>query len=211
MKRSAVFSSMVLAASCFGFAAALAGEAAAQPGYYRPPEPAPIPVAEPAPAARNWGIGLRTTGLSITSEADENNTIELQGAGAHLRYRLAPAWRAELTFEGASNEKDKEATFQRSSGMATLGLHYIFNPYSRWNWYAIGGIGRTSSEITYTGANGGEAVETFEEQHFHLGLGLERRFESISIGAELRAVGLSRDDTEGDGERYLGVDGPVPY
>jgi len=188
----------------------VAATASAQPGNWAPPpEPAPQPAAA-APEVQRWGIGLRTANLEVTSTSDEDNKVELKGAGLHLRYLLAPAWRAELTLEGVSSDDDSLG-FTRSSDVVTLGLHYIFNPYASWNWYALAGFGHTSTEITYDTANGAERVEEFGESHVAIGIGLERRFERIGLGAELRALALSRDDGEGDGELYAGVDGPVPY
>src|SRR5690606_25570411 len=78
----------------------LAGSAAAQPGAYAPPA-APPPA---APEPPRWGIGLRTTALSLVNQADERDHTELGGGGLHLRYRFASHWRAELTLEGAAGE-----------------------------------------------------------------------------------------------------------
>jgi hypothetical protein len=185
----------------------LAATASAQPGSYAAP-PEPAPAATQVDPVRKWGVGLRTSTMSITSEADEDNTIELGGVGLHVRYLLAPNWRAELTVEGVQSD-DETLGFARDSTAGTLALHYVLNPYARWNWYALAGVGRTETEITYEG-NATDYVETFSEGHVHVGLGLERRFDRISLGAEVRGVGLVRDDNEGDGELYAGADGPVP-
>jgi opacity protein-like surface antigen len=183
--------------------------AAAQPGNYAEPPPGQEPTVAPVHRVQKWGIGLRLTSMDVRSADNEDNEISLAGAGIHVRYLLASHWRAELTLEGVENDNEDELGYTRSSGMATLGMHYIFNPYDAWNVYGLAGIGRTSTEIIYQG-NASETVEKFEESHFHLGIGLERRFENLSLGAELRAVGLTRDDEAGDGEFYAGVDGPVP-
>ncbi len=188
----------------------MTGAATAQPGAYAEPPPnGPAPVATAAPRVQKWGIGIRTTNLEIVSSDDENNAVELSGVGLHLRYRLAPNWRAELTVEGAKSD-DETLGFTRDSTIGTLGLHYIFNPYARWNVYGLAGLGVTETEIEYDANSRGGQIEEFSETHLHLGIGLERRFETISLGAELRGVFLARNDEEGDALQYAGVDGPVP-
>jgi len=193
------------ALSTFTLVSLTAHTALAQaPGTYAPPAPMPAVYAEADPP-RRVGIGLRSTGIGVASAADEDHQIKLQGGGRHLRYQFAEHWRAELMVEGAEGEPE-HGRYTRASSLATLGVHYLFTPYSSWNWYALLALGGTATEITY--AN--DTTEQFAETHAHLGLGLEYRWDRLSLGAELRAVGLARDDEEGDAPRYVDRDGPVP-
>ena len=43
-----------------------------------------------------------------------------------------------------------------------------------------------------------------------VGVGVERRFDSVGIAAQLYGVGLERNDEELDGPAYVGREGPVP-
>lgn len=193
---------------------ALAGTAAAQaPGYYAaPPPPAygpPPPPAPPPQRANRWGIGLSAGSMDVVNANNEDQTIEMEGGGIHLRYRLGPSVSLELGIDGFEGEV---ADFRRQSASGTLSLFYHLTPYSKWNWYLLGGLGSTHDAIYYGGrTDDAEPDEEFVEHHLHLGLGLERRWNQLGIGAELRGVALGRDDNELDGQRYNGLDGPVPY
>jgi hypothetical protein len=156
--------------------------------------PGPVVVVAPAPQLPKWGIGLRVTSLTLAPESNPDAETEYGGGGLQLRYRLAPRWQLELAVDHV-NEKLEDGTMgTRQLDSVTLAAQYHFRPYHRWDWYAMVGIGGT--------ANGDPDISDEEREassvgHFALGVGLERRWTHLAIGAELRAVGLApREDAQ---------------
>jgi hypothetical protein len=174
---------------------ALTAPAAAQPGNYYPPAPL-APAVEPPPAPARWGIGVRLGSLEVTDADNDEASWSMAGLGAHVRLRLTEAWRLELTVDAMSTEP--EAVVERDTVFANLGLHYVFTSHSDWNLYALVALGGAATELRY--ADG--TSEEFAESLAQVGLGLERRFDSLSVGAELRLGGLALDPEQGDAVSY---------
>jgi len=148
--------------------------------------------------AGEWGIGFRTAAQTIAAEGGEDNALHLSGGGIQVRWRWSPRWSLELTAEGLVHESEGGA-YTRRMDPGTLAIRYHLTPYRRWDWYLLFGVGGTHTEVTYRKADGQTmVVETAEEAHAHFGAGLERRWRRLGLGAELRFVGLSRDDEQLD-------------
>jgi hypothetical protein len=154
-------------------------------------------------------VGLRATSQSIAAESNADNRLDLAGGGLHVRWRITRNWGLELSAEHIKAEKG-DGAFVRESQPVTLSASYHFSRGILWDWYLLAGVGGTESEVTYRKSDGAMATETFAETHVHLGIGLERSFGPLAIGAELRAIGLARDNDQGDAPRYGELDGPVP-
>jgi hypothetical protein len=169
----------------------------------------PAPYAPQAPQASRWAIGLRTTAQNIAPESNVDNKLNLQGAGLHVRYRMNRRWGFELSTEHVRAELGGGA-FVRESNPVTLSASFHFGRSFKWDYYVLAGIGGTETEITRTTPQGGEINEAFKESHVHLGIGIERQWRHLAVGAELRAIGLERNQEEGDAPRYGESDGPVP-
>lgn len=167
----------------------------------------------PSANAEGWirgrlGVGLHASSTSLSDPNDDGaDPVELGGGGLQVRYRLAPKWELELSLGGASAET---AEADREMGVASLGVLYHFNPASKWVWSVLGGIGAAGETVTIK-SNGEPATEReLENGMLYLGGGLERRFGRFSIAAELRLVGISRDEEAADGPEFAGKDSPVP-
>jgi hypothetical protein len=159
-----------------------------------------------AEARGKLGVGLRATSQTVAPEGNEENHLELGGGGLHVRYRFTRLLGIELTAEHLKAEKGG-GDFVRESSPVTLAATIHFGGLL-WDWYGIVGVGATESEVTFRRGDA-MATETFVESHVHLGIGLERTFGPLAIGAELRAIGLSRNPEEGDAPKYGDLDGPV--
>jgi hypothetical protein len=184
-----------LAAVPVAVATASAQPAGAAPGACETCySPAPV-AAAPAPevdTSRRWGVGLRMTSFAIANRADpEGEPDQLGGGGLQIRYRFARRWEAELGFDGLSHHHDDDgATRAENEGpelvSTSLAALYHFRPERRWDWYVLAGIGSIAPPDEDDGAQVRGA--------FHLGIGIERRWRKIGIGAELRAVGIAPVD-----------------
>ncbi len=162
-----------------------------------------------ARAEGQWGIGLRTTAQNIAPESNVDNKLNLQGGGLHVRYRANRHWGFELSSEHVRAELGGGA-FVRESNPVTVGASFHFGRSFRWDYYVLMGVGGTESEVTRTLDNGATVTEVFEESHVHFGLGLERHWRHLAVGAELRAIGFERDQDKGDAPAYGEADGPIP-
>lgn len=155
--------------------------------------PAPVVMVEAPPSLPTWGIGLRMTSLTLAPESNPDAETEYSGGGLQVRYRLAPRWQLELALDHVTERLEDGEMGTRQLQSATLAAQYHFRPYNRWDWYALVGIGGTGNgdpEIS------DEEREASQMGHVHLGVGLERRFRHLAIGAELRAVGIAPREEE---------------
>lgn len=201
---------MKIATLAFAATLVLPAVAAAQPGAA---PPGAIPPVDPAPQVytpeldHKLGIGLRLGGMGLESSADPERKAELGGGGVHVSYRFTPRWSIELNIEGMSGELADGRT--RQTSMVTLGALLHLTPLATWDWYLAGGLGAVHDNILVGGPDT-DVMYEFSEGMVQLGGGVARRWDRVSIGAELRLVGMSRSDEELDGPEFEGRDGPVP-
>jgi hypothetical protein len=201
---------MKITTLAFALTIALPAVAAAQPGA----APGATPIADPAPAqavapelAHKLGVGLRLGGLGLESSADPERKVELGGGGLHLGYRFSARWEIELNLEGMSGELD-DGRFRETS-MVTLGALLHLTPLRTWDWYLAAGLGAVRDNIR-SGGPDTDVMYEFAQGMFQLGGGVARRWDRVSVGAELRLIGMGRNDEELDGPQFAGKDGPVP-
>jgi hypothetical protein len=174
--------------------------AAAPPGYAAPMAPVVVvaPRTQGWDGQQRWGLGLRLTSLALHQGDDVENETHYAGGGLQLRYRLNARWELELAAEHV-REHDPESGEMieggRELGSGTLSALFHMRPYSRWDWYLLAGVGGTQD-----GREGltEEQRKESAQGHVHLGIGLERRFRHIGIAAELRAVGMVKEEQEED-------------
>lgn len=155
--------------------------------------PAPVVMVEAPPSLPRWGIGLRMTSLTLAPENNPDAETEYSGGGLQVRYRLAPRWQLELALDHLTERLEDGEMGTRQLQSATLAAQYHFRPYNRWDWYALVGIGGTGNgdpEIS------DEEREASQMGHVQLGVGLERRWNHLAIGAEFRAVGMAPREEE---------------
>ncbi len=162
---------------------ASASTAAAQPATV-----AAYPPPAPSPQQPGFGIGLHVRGMSLVdTEIDEPEPEDfkgLGGSGLHLRYRLNKRFGVELGMDALANVAESR---KHSSVQLSAVLH--LTPRGNWNWYVLAGFGGGTDEITHSGHD-----YKFEQGSGHLGMGLERRFGRIGLGAEIRSIAVVRDE-----------------
>lgn len=166
-------------------------------------------LAADARAQGRWAIGLRTTAQNMAPESNVDNKLNLQGGGLHVRYRMNHRWGFEVSSEHVRAELGGGA-FVRESNPVTIAASFHFSRSLKWDYYLLLGIGGTESEVTRLRDDGSEITEVFKESHVHFGMGIERQWNHLALGAELRAVGAERDQDQGDAPRYGEADGPIP-
>ena len=154
-------------------------------------------------------VGIHASGGGL-SDADDESAEELDvgGGGLTARYAISRRWDIELSGEGLSGESPE---LRRSLGIVTLAGRFRFNPTARWRWSALAGIGSADEEVELLD-NDGDPILTRQFRHavFTIGGGLERRFGRIGVSAELRVLGLVRDDEELDGPEFAGKNSLIP-
>jgi hypothetical protein len=150
--------------------------------------PAPVVVVAAPPELPKWGLGLRMTSMTLAPESNPDAETQYGGGGVQLRYRVAPHWQLELALDHVQEQLENGEMGTRQLDSAVLAAQYHFRPYARWDWYAmlgVGGIGDGDPEIS------DEQRKASQQGQFALGVGLERRWNHLGVGAELRAVGVS--------------------
>lgn len=170
------------------------------------------PVAAPAAPSRalpRWGLGLHLQSLTIADPAAmDGEGTPYGGGGLQVRYRLSPRWQLELA-AGHVTEQDVDEAVARHLDTVALSAQYHPRPFARWDLYLVAGLGATSDGDPDATDEAKEASRIGDVQ---LGVGVERRFGRIGVGAELRAVFQAEpepDDaalmTTGDDERARGA------
>jgi hypothetical protein len=182
-------------------------------------------VAQPAQAdpwngAQKWGVGFHLTGMGLgPAETDDDaglgddpEQLDLGGAGLQVRYRLNRRWEFEAEIDHVAGELENGGLARDYKSM-TLAAMFHINPNSQWTWSVIGGFGGGTDDVRFVEMADGKPSTrnaTFSHGHVHLGVALERRFENIGVGAQLRAVGMGRNEEDADGPLFEGSDEPTP-
>jgi hypothetical protein len=174
-----------------------------------PPSAAPVVVSDPCSGGipvmqKRIAVGLNLGAMSLTVDDDvAQNETQFRTAELSIRYRATPRFEIELLLSGGRQVLEDGEDGELAMGGGTLAARYRFRPHQAWNWWLMGGFGTTvierhnSTEDERANANRG---------HVAFGVGLERRFRSFALHAELRgvAVGPRTDEMETDGRGSLG-------
>jgi Outer membrane protein beta-barrel domain len=149
----------------------------------------PVPTAAPAaPELPRWAIGLSLSSTSLnTKDGGADTQTQWGGGGLEARYRIAPRWELGVAFEGARERLADGSQGDRMLALDTVSARYHFNPYARWDLYAIAGVGAAQIRDVNDGSSTQAPVRGAGE----LGGGLERRFGHIGVAAELRLVAIA--------------------
>lgn len=198
-------------AACLALLAAAAPAAAQAPGQ-GPAAYDPTPVAPPPPPRiETWSVGAHVASLSLAPKGDKSGDAQtdMGGGGVHVRYRMTPRWGFELSLDDVKGDIAQGMT--RESGSATLSVAFHMRPGRRWDWYLLAGVGGGTEKVTRDGKMGDTIEETFQQSQVQLGAGLERRFGSFGVSAELRLVGAKVDPDKGDAPSYTDMTAPIPF
>ncbi|HMJ15525.1 MAG TPA: outer membrane beta-barrel protein [Polyangiaceae bacterium] len=193
-----------------------AGEAAPAPRKRAPAaestqKPVPVIIVDrpenvpPPPKKRRrseWGVNMRLEGVLMDDE-DRDEDAGMGGLGVSLRYRPIPhfAFDAGLDFIGGTDWAGRE---RRETALLLSGIVF-FNPRSKVQVYALGGIGFSGARVTFDqqtveNADGSSStIDEYEREYSyfgaHLGGGLEFRV-SRKVALNLDVIGFIRDRTD---------------
>jgi len=149
-----------------------------------PPQEAPPP---PPPPERRWSIGLGIGSLNIAPHHDPESENVFSVGMIAVRWRPFRHLELELALSGGNT--DSESDKQREVSQGVFALRWRFNPQSKWNIWAMAGMGTLKVSDAYYG-------EGPEQSTLQFGLGLERRWSRFALQLEGRIVGVAPPDDE---------------
>jgi hypothetical protein len=149
--------------------------------------------ASTASARGTIGIGARITTLDLADQ-DGGRDLSLDGAGIYLRLNLIPRLGIEIAAEQVSTG-DLGGYVRESTPLSASILAYVSRG-SFGDLYILCGLGTTTDKVTFELPDRATVTETTEESTLHAGVGYEIDLGSLSLGGELRAVGLKITDGE---------------
>jgi hypothetical protein len=132
---------------------------------------------KPLDLQKRFGVSGRITSLGLS---DGTTDSEYGGGGIAASYRINRRWEVVVALDALDAEQGPDLH------STTLEARFHLTPHRRWDWYAIAGIGALH-EVPLEGEETDEGVS---RARLHLGIGLQRRFRSWSVGAELHSVGV---------------------
>ena len=167
--------------------------------------------AAPARASPALGVGVHKTGQALGHDeegaGEDEERVKMGGGGLHLRWRFAPRLSVELALDRLRSRGDEDGV-SREAKAAAVSLAFHPRPEARFDLYLLAGVGRRVDELEVR-TPGGMVTAEKKRAQLHVGVGVEKRFRRLGVGAELRLVGLrARDDD--DDERTPRVPMPVP-
>ena len=188
-----------------------------------PPAPArkPVPVIvvdraehKPKPPRRRffreWGFNLHLAGALMGSHPDADPDAEMGGLGLGLRYRPRPhfAFDASAEFIGGTDFNG----YERDERSLLLNAMVFFNPWSKFQVYALGGIGFSGADVEIAPREGEGDFEPFTEEYTYfggqLGIGAEIRISRrVAIGGDILGFVRGRtDDSAKDQPEFVDPD-----
>ena len=207
MKLGLIVGSLFVAGTAFAQAPGevYGSDSGSAPGAESVSPPGMVPVAQPPPPPpppvreRRWSVGLGIGGLSLSPHQSEESTDFNLGMIA-VRWRPWGHLEAELAFSGGSESGDEYYDAPSEFSQAVFALRYRFNPLSKWNFWAMAGMGTMTVKKQYEDQGPSQSTLQF-------GGGLERRWTRFALQAELRIVGVAPVD-QGDAPSVM-VSGDV--
>jgi hypothetical protein len=155
------------------------------------PYAAPEPPPPPPPRVRRLSVGLGISHTSLAPHSAPENTTEFAGGQVAIRYLFGRHLEIELQLGGGTEQLEDGSPGSRELSEAVVGLRYRFSPQRRWNWWLMAGMG--SLAVTRVDAYDDETDDA-SQSTLQFGVGLERRWRRFAIQAELRAVGVKKND-----------------
>jgi hypothetical protein len=190
--RLLALSSLVLVPT-LAFAQAPGSYYAQPPSETSPVEPVIVqPVREIEPMANRFAVNVNVGGFSIAPEdAEEGQETDFSIAELQLRFRATRRLEVFLAFAGGRQQLDNDEEGELAMDQVTLGLRFNFRPEHHWNWYLMGGFGST---LIAPHDTPDEARDDMRRGHAVFGIGLEHRWQSFALSAELRGVAVAEDE-----------------
>lgn len=166
--------------------------------YAQPPSETPVqpvivqPVRQVEPMADRFAVNVNLGGFSIAPDgADEGQETDFSIAELQLRFRATRRLEVFLAFAGGREQLDNDEEGDLAMDQFTLGLRFNFRPERHWNWYLMGGFGST---LIAPHDTPDEARDDMRRGHAVFGIGLEHRWQSFALSAELRGIAVAEDE-----------------
>lgn len=136
-----------------------------------------VPPPKPVDLRKRIGVSARAVSLGLTDGTTES---EYSGGGIAASYRINKRWEIVLALDAldAPTGPDLHST--------TIEARFHLTPHKKWDWYAMVGIGA----LHETDLDSEEQEDGPSRGRVHAGIGLARRFNWWSLGAELHSVGV---------------------
>ena len=133
------------------------------------------------------GLGLRATSMDVAGSAGAAATT-LDGVGVFLRLNLTSRIGLEVAADQLSTVGADGAT-RGSTPLSASVLAYLSRG-SIVDLYILGGLGTTADKVSLTMPDHSTVSQTYDQSELHAGLGAEISLGSLTLGGEIRAVGL---------------------
>jgi hypothetical protein len=159
------------------------------------PEVAPVPQPPPPPRIRRFSIGLGIGHASLAPHSAPDAKTEFDVGQLAIRYLFRRHLELELAFTGGSETLDDGSEGSKELSQAVLSLRWRFSPQRRWNWWLMAGMGSLAVTNVYATD---EERDAAMQSTLQFGIGLERRWTRFAIQAEMRAVGVAKNEDMGD-------------
>jgi hypothetical protein len=142
--------------------------------------------------ANRWAVGIGVGHLTVAPDSAPDAKAEFGTGEFSLRFRATLHLELELgSFGGREQLPGNQGEGDREAGAAYLGARYRFAAEQPWNWFVMMGLGGMSI-----------ASHDATDQQRHdaqrpiglAGIGLERRWTHFALSAELRYVGVGKNE-----------------
>jgi len=156
-----------------------------------PVAPLPPP-APPPPPLRRFSVGLGIGNTSLAPHSAPENKHDFAVGQLALRYLAGRHLEIELAFTGGTETLEDGSEGYTELSQAVLALRWRFSPQRRWNWWLMAGMGTLA--VTRIDATDDERSAA-NQSTLQFGVGLERRWSRFALQAELRAVGVAKNQS----------------
>ncbi len=151
------------------------------------------PVVEQAP--ERWeqhrlGVGLRVGAIGVDNQ-DTGEEQQFSVGGLVARYRFSRHFEAELAIDHGNQQLEDGYSTDLQLTTVTASLLVHMRPNADWDWYLLGGVGGNDRRWKGDSDDAADA-----RAHLAVGVGLERRFEQLVLGVELRAMAMGPREEE---------------
>lgn len=177
--------------------------ATARPRAYSLAYPTVVRKPVPYERVRRFSLGAHAMVLGLFN-AIGHDDMTLGGAGIQLRIRSRGRFGLELNQSFLHGDAFKGAISRSSYPFQFSLMLYLFPNQDKrhFNLYGLAGFGAQLDQVDIRNQYGDKTEQDFLEFEGHIGLGAELRFKWFAIAADVRGLGLVRDDSSTPASYY---------
>jgi hypothetical protein len=108
-------------------------------------------------------------------------------AGLNVRYRWLRRIEWEFGIDRGIERREDGQEGELVLVTATASVLFRMRPHAHWDWYLLAGLGGSERTLTNARAQAADA-----RAHAAFGVGVERRFDHLVLGIDLRALAMER-------------------